>query len=84
MSDAGIWAVNCVLLTKLVVRSRPLNLTTELPAKFVPFTVNVKVASPTNLVLGLMLLNVGTGLLTDNVRAVDVPPLGAGLNTVMG
>ena len=61
-----------------------MNLTTELPTKLEPFTVNVKATSPEPLVDGLMLLSVGTGLLTVNVREVDVPPLGEGLNTVMG
>ena len=60
-----------------------MNLTTELPTKFEPVTVNVKASSPAPLVDGLMLISVGTGLLTVNVRELDVPPLGDGLKTVM-
>jgi hypothetical protein len=84
MSAAVICAVNCVLLMNVVMRSLPLNLTTELPTKFEPVTVKVKAPSPAPTVDGLRLVSVGTGLLTVNVREVDVPPLGAGLNTVIG
>ena len=66
-SVAGIAAVNCVALRKDVVRSEPLNCTTELDRKFVPFTVSVKAVSPAALLMGKMLVVVGTGLLTVNV-----------------
>ena len=84
ISAAVICAVSWVLLTNVVVRLLPLNLTIELPTKFVPITVKVKAAPPKVLLDGLMLLSVGTGLLTVNVRELDVPPPGVGLNTVIG
>lgn len=83
-SAAVICAVSCVLLTKVVLRLLPLSRTTELPTKPVPFTVRINEASPTVLVVGEMLLRVGTGLLTARSIAVDVPPPGPGLNTVTG
>ena len=82
-SLAGMVAVSSVLLPNTVVRSEPLNLTFELETKFVPFTVIVNPASPTVLLDGEMLVVVGTGLFTVKVRAFDVPPPGAGLNTVI-
>ena len=59
--------------------------TTEPLTKLVPFTVRGKAASPAVLLVGFKLVVVGTGLvlLMVNVRAgVEVPPPGAGLNTV--
>jgi len=69
-SLAGMEAVTWVALTKLVVRGEPLKFTIESVTKLVPFTVNVKAASPTFLLVGEMLVVVGTGLLTVNVPAV--------------
>jgi hypothetical protein len=63
-SLAGIAAVSCVPLTKVVVRFDPLNCTTEVDTKFVPFTVRVKSRSPTVLLVGEMLVVVGKGLFT--------------------
>lgn len=74
-SLAGIEAVNCVPETKVVVRGEPLKLTTEFETKFVPLTVIVKVASPTVLLDGEMLVVVGSGLVT---LTVGCPPVGAG------
>ena len=51
--------------------------------KFVPFTVIVNVASPAFLEEGEIDVVVGTGLLTVNVCAAEVPPPGAALKTVM-
>ena len=42
ISDAGIAAVSCVALTKVVERAAPFQFTTEPLTKFVPVTVNVK------------------------------------------
>ncbi len=47
--------------------------------KLVPFTVRVNWASPTVLEVGLMLVVVGTGLLTVNTCAFESPPPGVGL-----
>lgn len=82
-SLAGMEAVTCVELTKVVVRAEPAKFTTELLMKFVPFTVKVKAASPTFLLVGKMLVVVGRGLLTVNVCALDVPPPGVGFVTVI-
>ena len=61
-SDAGICAVNCVALTNIVGRLAPFQRTTELATKFVPVRVKVTPGAPTNTGLGVMLVNVGTGL----------------------
>ena len=84
ISAAIIWAVSLVLLTNVVVRLLPSKRTIELLLKFEPFAVSVKALVPAVLLVGLMLLSVGTGLLTVNVRELDVPPPGVGLNTVIG
>lgn len=82
-SDAGIAAVNCVLLTKLVVRLAPLTRTTEPLMKLLPLTVSVNPALPASALLGEMVAKDGTGLTTASVTAEDVPPPGAALLTVM-
>ena len=84
ISTLVMLACSWLLLTKLVVRLLPFHFTTEPAIKLVPFTVKVKPASPADALLGVSPLRVGTGftLLIVNVRALDVPPLGAGLNTV--
>src|SRR5712664_2289761 len=79
-------AVNCDAETNIVVRLAPFHRTTDKPAtKFVPFTVNVNAAPPTVADVGLRLVVVGTGFGDAeivNVWAFEVPPPGAGLNTV--
>ncbi len=82
-SVTGIAAVSCVALMKVVVRAEPLKFTAELETKFVPFTVSVKAASVTDLLVGEMLVVVGVTLFTVNVCALDVPPPGTGFVTVM-
>jgi hypothetical protein len=47
-----------------------------------PFNVKVNAALPAVTLVGVMLVKVGCGLLTARVTAADVPPPGAGLNTV--
>ncbi len=50
-----------------------------------PFTVNVKAVPPAVADVGLMLVVAGTGLLAAlivKVWALEVPPPGAGVNTV--
>ena len=71
------------LLTSVVVRFDPPNLTVELLLKFDPLTVSVKPGSPAVLLAGLIVLTVGIGLLTARVTALVTPPPGVGLNTVM-
>ncbi len=62
-SLVGIVAVSWVESTNVVVRSEPLNLTTDDEIKFVPLTVIVKPGSPTSLEVGDMPVILGTGLL---------------------
>ena len=49
-----------------------------------PFTVKAKAASPVTLLVGEMLVSVGSRLFTVNVIGDEVPPPGAGLKTVIG
>src|SRR4029450_819121 len=85
MSLAGIAAFNCVSLTKLVVRSAPFQRTTEFETKPVPFTVSVKAGLPAPVKFGLRVVIAGTGfpLVIVNITAFEVPPIGAGFDTVM-
>ena len=46
-SAAGIVALNCVALPKVVVRSAPFHRTLDMLMKFVPLTVSVNSALPT-------------------------------------
>src|SRR5439155_25140241 len=46
IAEAGIAAVSCFPVTKVVVWLVPLNLTTALLLKLLPLTVNVKAGSP--------------------------------------
>jgi hypothetical protein len=84
MSAAAIWACSCVLLTKVVVRLLPFQRTTDVMAKFVPVAVSVNAAPPAVALVGEIELSVGTGFVAVIVKvlAPDVPPPGAGLNTV--
>ena len=82
-SDAGIAAVSCVLLTKVVVRFAPLTRTTEPLMKLLPLTVSVNPPLPASVLLGEMFARDGTGLTTESVTAEEVPPPGAALLTVM-
>ena len=76
-------AVNRVADTYVVVRLAPFHWITDLEMKPLPFTVSVKAAAPAVRDVGLILEIVGTaGSLIVKVRALDVPPPGAGLNTV--
>ena len=78
-------AVNCVLLTNVVVRLLPLKRTTEPAKKFVPLTVNVKLIPPAETLVGESVVIVGTGtVVTEKLTGVDVPPAGVGLSTVTG
>jgi hypothetical protein len=76
MSLAKIAAVNCVLLTKVVVRGLPFHCTTELETKLVPVTVSVNAAPPAVALVGESEVTVGAGLLTVKLRAFEVPPPG--------
>ena len=60
----------------------PLNVTDAPDNKLVPFTVSVKAAPPTIVLVGESVVIVGTGLFTANGEFPDVPPPGAGFVTV--
>ena len=61
ISVAVIAAVNCVALTNVVVLAAPLNFTTEVDSKPVPFTVRVKAAPPAVALVGEREVAVGAG-----------------------
>jgi hypothetical protein len=82
MSAAEMEAVTLVLLANVVVRADPFQSTTEPKTKFEPFTVRVKAGPPAVALLGTIELIEGTGLLTVNVIAFDVPPPGRAFTTV--
>src|SRR5207237_5724910 len=82
MSAAGIAAVSCVALTKVVVRAAPFHCTVAPFTKPLPVSVSVKPAPPTIALAGDSDVSVGAGLFTANVCAADVPPPGAGVITV--
>ena len=66
----------------VVGRSLPLKRTTEVLTKPVPFVVSVKAGPPAVAEDGLRLVSVA--LLTARLRALEVPPPGAGVKTVIG
>jgi len=63
ISAAEIAAVSCVALTNAVVLAAPLNFTTDVDTKPVPFTVRVKAAPPAVALVGEREVSVGAGLL---------------------
>ena len=67
ISAAMIAAVNFVVLTNVVVLVAPLNFTTDVDTKSVPFTVRVKAAPPAVALVGEREVSVGAGLLTVKV-----------------
>ena len=81
ISPAGIAAVSCVALTKVVVRALPFHRTVEPFTKLLPFTVSVNAAPPTVAAFGLRLVIAGTGLLIVKFRLFELPPPGDGFNT---
>jgi hypothetical protein len=85
ISLARMVAVNWVPLTTVVARGLPLTWSTEVAVKLVPVLVRVKAAPPAIALLGLRLASVGTGLTAVMVkaRALEIPPPGVGVTTVM-
>src|SRR5439155_13134505 len=81
-SAAGIAAVSCVALTKVVVRAAPFHWTVAPFTKPLPVSVSVKPAPPTMALDGDSVVSVGAGLLIVKVCAAEVPPPGAGVTTV--
>ena len=85
MSAAGTEAVSLLAETKVVVSAAPFQLTVAPLRKLLPFTVSLNEAPPAVALLGLI-EEIAGGLLAlvmVKVRALDVPPPGAGLTTVM-
>ncbi len=62
MLAAGMAAVNCVELTKVVATADPPKPTIEAATKFVPLTVSVKAALPATIVFGEIVVIVGVEL----------------------
>ena len=63
ISAAVIAAVSCVALANVVVLAAPLNFTTEVDRKPVPYTVREKAAPPAVALVGESEVTVGAGLL---------------------
>ena len=61
ISEAGMEAVNCMLLIKVVVRSALFQRIMEPATKLFPFTVRVKDDPPTKAEAGLRFVVPGTG-----------------------
>src|SRR5207248_2409617 len=85
MSAALIDACSCAEFTNVVVRLAPLQFTTDRWTNPLPVTVRVKAAPPAVADDGDSELNDGVGLfatLIVNAEFPEVPPPGAGVNTV--
>ena len=67
ISAAVMAAANCVALTNVVVLVAPLNFTSDVDTKPVPFTVRVKEAPPAVALVGEREVAVGAGLLMAKV-----------------
>jgi hypothetical protein len=83
MSAAEIAARRLMLETKVVVRGEPFHWTADVDEKFEPLSVNAKAGEPATNELGAIDVTAGTGLLIVKVRGLEVPPSGAGLDTVI-
>ena len=82
-SAAGMTAVNVVSLTKVVASGVASKSAVELLRKPSPVSVMVVSELPTNVKFGLMLVSVGTGLVTVKICGAEVPPPGPGVTTVI-
>ncbi len=83
MSEAGIATVKRDEETYVVIRLSPFHCTIESLMKPLPFTVSVKAEPPTVRFDGLKFEIVGAGgSVIVKLWALEVPPPGAGLNTV--
>ena len=78
--EAPIW----LLLRNFVVRALPSTSTTEEATKLVPVTTKGRsVVPPMSMIAGLTETAAGTGLITANAVAGEVPPPGAGVETAI-
>ena len=82
-SLAGITAVSCVGLTKVVPRLLPFHCTLEEETKFCPLTLMVTPLAPAVPAAGAMDVMKGAGLVIKTPVAVDRPPPGAGFITLI-
>src|SRR2546421_117816 len=82
MSEAGIAAVTCVGLTRVVVRAAPFQRTLAPMSNPVPVSVSVNPAPPAVALEGDSVVSVGPPALTGRLSAADVPPPGAAVVTV--
>ena len=82
MSGAVTAIGTCVAETNVTVLAVPLNVPVAPLTKFVPLMVNVNAAPPAVALAGANDVIAGTGLLMLKVCAPEVPPPGAGLDTV--
>jgi hypothetical protein len=82
ISEAGTVAVREVALTKVVVSAVPFHNTTEALTKFEPVMVMVKPEPPAVAEFGETEVTKGKGFCMVKVFEDEVPPPGAGLNTV--
>ena len=83
MAEAGSVAFNSVALTHKVASAAPLHSTVEEGTKPVPVRSSVCAADPATTLAGSTVAITGGGLLMVKFAAVEVPPPGAGLNTVI-
>lgn len=82
ISVAAIAAVNCVALTKVVVRVLPFHCATEVLMKLLPFKVSVNAAPPAIAEFGAIEVSAGTGVVTTNCSEFELPPPGVGFRTL--
>jgi len=77
--------LTCVVESTITVRAWPPTVAVAPAAKPAPVAVSVKAPLPAVTLAGLRLLMLGVGFTSATVsgRAADVPPPGAGVNTVM-
>src|SRR2546427_417657 len=80
VAETAAWSL--VLLTNVVTRFAARR-TTEDGTKLLPVSVSVNAAPPGVALLGLIAVRNGMGLTMDRPWAVEVPPLGPGVKTVM-
>src|SRR5260370_25275033 len=72
-SLAGMFAVSCVALIKLVGRGEPFQRTTESAIKLLPLTVSLKGESPLLALAGEMEVRPGSGLLAPDPYTCSSP-----------
>jgi hypothetical protein len=84
MSAAEIVARSWVALTTVVGRAPPFQRTTDVATKPLPFTVSVSPVLPAGVLVGDSVPATGTGAVTEKLTLPDVPPPGAGVETLTG